>query len=118
MLNTGATSFVLDPSILPSQFWTQHYKAFETVNRDVFETHYLSKRLFLQFFPTHQIGHKMIGTSAPGRDAIIGWDVIVQLWKHKVRALPNGLQFQSFFLPYVAPNNLCSFDLVSIQQKL
>ena len=84
LFDTGVTSSILNPSILPAQYWTHNYKAFETVSREVFETHYLSKRLYLQFFPNLQISHKMISSTIPGRDAIIGWDIIVQLWKHKV----------------------------------
>ena len=32
--------------------------------------------------------------------------------------MPEGLIFHSFLLPYVTPNNLCSFEISSIQQKL
>ncbi|KAL2491173.1 Vesicle transport protein GOT1B-like [Abeliophyllum distichum] len=48
--------------------------------------------------------------SLPGKDIVISFDIIQQLWAKRVIPKHNGLQYKSYFLPYIQPTTYFSMS--------
>ena len=90
--DTGASFAMINPDILPPQYWKKEKKYFHAANGDVFATDLISKTITLQFFPGCFVAHKVIGSKLPGKDLIIGFDVYVK--KANLRILPTRLRYK------------------------
>ncbi|KAL2471551.1 Reverse transcriptase domain-containing protein [Abeliophyllum distichum] len=101
LFDTGAACSILNPTILPSS------------------TEIISKPVSIQFFPNCKISHRLLGSSLPGKDIVIDFDIIQQLWSKRVIPKYNGLQYKSHFLPYIRPTTYFSMTSIpSLKEKL
>ncbi|KAL4332463.1 hypothetical protein GQ457_07G012840 [Hibiscus cannabinus] len=49
-MDTGAAKTIMNPDILPSEWWKPHTRIFSTASNDEFATHLISKPITIQFF--------------------------------------------------------------------
>ncbi|KAL2531113.1 Uncharacterized protein Adt_04464 [Abeliophyllum distichum] len=110
LFDTGAACSILNPTVLPSSMWKSHRQIFQAANNEYFSTEVISKPVTIQFFPNCSISHKLLGSSLPGKDIVIGFDIIQQLWAKKVIPKYNGLQYKSHFLSYIKPTTYFSMS--------
>ncbi|KAL2541643.1 Reverse transcriptase domain-containing protein [Abeliophyllum distichum] len=110
LFDTGAAYSILNPTVLPSSMWKSHRQIFQVANNEYFSTEIISKPVTIQFFPNCSISHKLLGSSIPGKDIVIGFDIIQQLWAKRVIPKHNGLQYKSHFLPYIQPTTYFSMS--------
>jgi len=108
--DTGASSAILNPSVLPNQYWQNHTQLFKAANGDLFTTNLISKPIKLQFFPGLTFRHKFLGSFLPGKDLVLGWDIIQQLNSRKAFLTRQGLKFKSYFQPFSSSHNLFSIQ--------
>ena len=60
-IDTGTDTSMIDPSILPSDYWEPHSKLFRAVNGEIFETTLITKKTIgIQFFPNCIIWKKIV----------------------------------------------------------
>ncbi|XP_052172152.1 uncharacterized protein LOC127788074 [Diospyros lotus] len=118
LFDTGAATSILNPAVLHSSFWKPHTQYFQAANGETFAIEQKSKPVYLQFFPGLRIKHKFLGSTLPGKDLILGWDIISQLWKTQIKPLDKGLLYKGSFLPFVSPHNLFSLTELSTIQTL
>ena len=68
---------MIDPSVLPSDYWEPHSKLFRAVNDKNFETTLITKQpIAIQFFPNCIIWKKIVPSKLPDKDLLIGFDVL------------------------------------------
>ncbi|KAL2543131.1 Uncharacterized protein Adt_04109 [Abeliophyllum distichum] len=103
LFDTGAACSILNPTVLPSPMWKSHRQIFQAANNEYFSTEIISKPITIQFFSNCTISHKLLRSSLPGKDIVIGFDIIQQLWAKRVIPKYNGFQYKSHFLPYIQP---------------
>lgn len=60
----------------------------------------------LQFFRECNGLHKLLGSSLPGKDIVIGFNIIQQLWAKHVIPLSNGLIYNSYFFTLHTVNHI------------
>ncbi|KAF8011959.1 hypothetical protein BT93_I0169 [Corymbia citriodora subsp. variegata] len=99
LIDTGASSSILDTKIIPDEFWKPYTRYFNSDSGDTFATKYRSKPITIQFFPRCSITTKILGSQSPDKDIIIGWDILTQL--PKFRILSHGLRFKNQFKEFV-----------------
>ena len=80
--DTCASFTMMNPDILPPQFWKKEKKYFHTANGDVFATELIRKTTTLQFFPVCSVAHKVINKVIKKAD---------------LRILPTGLRYKQYF---------------------
>ncbi|KAH9684900.1 hypothetical protein KPL70_013722 [Citrus sinensis] len=99
LIDTGAQRTMLNPHILPSEYWTKSEEHFKAVNGKVFSTSLITKKpIGIQLFPNCVIWTKAIGSTLPDKDVLLGFDVLHQL-KH-LQIIPTGIRVKSMFKPY------------------
>ena len=76
-IDTGADISMIDPSVLPSDYWEPHSKLFRAVNGETFETTLITKKpIGIQFFLNCIIWKKIIASKLPDKDLLIGFDIL------------------------------------------
>lgn len=93
--DTGASYKIMNPDILPKEYWKKKKQYFHTADKNIFCTELISKPIKFQFFPGCSIVHRVLGSKLPGKDLIIGFDVYTK--KKGFRILPNGLAYKQDF---------------------
>ncbi|KAL5569654.1 hypothetical protein UlMin_026229 [Ulmus minor] len=93
--DTGASFTIMNPDILPKEFWRKKKQYFHTTDINIFCTELISKPIKLQFFPGCTIIHQILGSKLLGKDLIIGFDVYTK--KKGLRILPSGLAYKQYF---------------------
>ncbi|KAH9734708.1 hypothetical protein KPL71_017467 [Citrus sinensis] len=69
LIDTGAQRSMLNPHILPSEYWTQSEEHFKAVNGKLFTTSLITKKpIGIQIFPNCVIWTKVIGSTLPNKD--------------------------------------------------
>lgn len=67
---------MLNPKVLPKEYWVPFTKRFNSAADTTFETHLITKQpITIQLFPQCKVSTKLIGTELPGKDLIIGFDI-------------------------------------------
>ena len=68
---------MIDPSVLPLDSWENHSKLFKAVNGETFETTLITKLpIGIQFFPNCIIWKKIVASTLPDKDLLIGFDIL------------------------------------------
>ncbi|KAH9787338.1 hypothetical protein KPL71_010556 [Citrus sinensis] len=99
LIDTGAQRSMLNPHILPSEYWTQSEEHFKAVNGKLFTTSLITKKLIgIQIFPNCVIWTKVIGSTLPNKDILLGFDILHQI-KH-LQIIPTGIRVKSMFKPF------------------
>ncbi|KAH9752154.1 hypothetical protein KPL71_014584 [Citrus sinensis] len=113
-IDTGAQRSMLNPHILPSEYWTQSEEHFKAVNGKLFTTSLITKKpIGIQIFPNCVIWTKVIGSTLPNKDILIGFDILHQI-KH-LQTIPTGIRVKSMFKPFT--NILKLYHLSEIPQS-
>ncbi|KAH9752157.1 hypothetical protein KPL71_014586 [Citrus sinensis] len=99
LIDTGAQRSMLNPHILPSEYWTQSQEHFKAVNGKLFTTSLITKKpIGIQIFPNCVIWTKVIGSTLPNKDILLGFDILHQI-KH-LQIIPTGIRVKSMFKPF------------------
>nr|ARO38276.1 polyprotein [Citrus endogenous pararetrovirus] len=99
LIDTGAQRSMLNPHILPSEYWTQFEEHFKAVNGKLFTTSLITKKpIGIQIFPNCVIWTKVIGSTLPNKDILLGFDILHQI-KH-LQIIPTGIRVKSMFKPF------------------
>ncbi|KAH9752716.1 hypothetical protein KPL71_014813 [Citrus sinensis] len=99
LIDTGAQRSMLNPHILPSEYWTQSEEHFKAVNGKLFTTYLITKKpIGIQIFPNCVIWTKVIGSTLPNKDVLLGFDILHQI-KH-LQIVPTGIRVKSMFKPF------------------
>ncbi|XP_062089201.1 uncharacterized protein LOC133795762 [Humulus lupulus] len=117
--DTGASYTIMNPDILPPEFWKKKKQYFHAANNQIFCTELISKPIKLQFFPGCSIVHRVIGSKLPGKDLIIGFDLYTK--KKGLRILPQGLAYKQYFTLWEqVPNyfHMTEDCLTSIKERI
>ncbi|KAH9752127.1 hypothetical protein KPL71_014578 [Citrus sinensis] len=99
LIDIGAQRSMLNPHILPPTYWTKSKEHFKAVNGKLFTTSLITKKLIgIQIFPNCVIWTKVIGSTLPNKDILLGFDIIHQI-KH-LQIIPTGIHVKSMFKPF------------------
>ncbi|KAH9717001.1 Endonuclease [Citrus sinensis] len=99
LIDTGAQRSMLNPHILPSEYWTQSEEHFKAVNGKLFTTSLITKKpIGIKIFPNCVIWTKVIGSTLPNKDILLGFDILHQI-KH-LQIIPTGIRVKSMFKPF------------------
>ncbi|KAH9780622.1 hypothetical protein KPL71_008144 [Citrus sinensis] len=99
LIDTGAQRSMLNPHLLPPEDWTDYEEHFKAVNGKLFTTSLITKKpIGIQIFPNCVIWTKVIGSTLPNKDLLLGFDILHQI-KH-LQILPNGIRVKSMFKPF------------------
>ncbi|KAH9763276.1 hypothetical protein KPL70_001107 [Citrus sinensis] len=100
LIDTGAQRSMLNPHILPPEYWTEYEEHFKAVNDKLFTTSLITKNpIGIQIFPKCVIWTKVIGSTLPYKDILLGFDILHQI-KH-LQILPTGIRVKSTFKPFI-----------------
>ncbi|KAL2490962.1 Uncharacterized protein Adt_26590 [Abeliophyllum distichum] len=91
LFDTGTTCSILNPTVFPSSMWKSHRQIFQAAYNEYLSTEIISKPVNIQVFPNCTISHKLLGSSLPSKDIVVGFDIIQQLWAKRVIPKHNGL---------------------------
>ncbi|KAH9780507.1 hypothetical protein KPL71_008106 [Citrus sinensis] len=109
LIDTGAQRSMLNPHILPSEYWTQSEEHFKAVNGKLFTTSLITKKpIGIQIFPNCVIWTKVIGSTLPNKDILLGFDILHQI-KH-LQIIPTGIRVKSMFKPFTDILKLYNFS--------
>nr|AHC13200.1 polyprotein [Citrus endogenous pararetrovirus] len=99
LIDTGAQRSMINPHILPPDSWTQSEEHFKAVNGKLFTTSLITKKpIGIQIFPNCVIWTKVIGSTLPNKDILLGFDILHQI-KH-LQIIPHGIRVKSMFKPF------------------
>ncbi|KAH9698120.1 hypothetical protein KPL71_023890 [Citrus sinensis] len=99
LIDTGAQRSMLNPNILPLDSWTKYEENFRAVNGKLFTTTLITKKpIGIQLFPNCVIWTKVIGSTFPNKDILLGFDILHQI-KH-FQIIPTGIRVKSMFKPF------------------
>ncbi|KAH9769474.1 hypothetical protein KPL71_012014 [Citrus sinensis] len=99
LIDTGAQRSMFNPHLLPPKYWTDYEEHFNAVNGKLFTTSLITKKpIGIQIFPNCVIWTKVIGSTLPNKDLLLGFDILHQI-KH-LQILPNGIRVKSMFKPF------------------
>ena len=90
---------MIDPTVLPSDYWESHSKLFRAVNGETFETTLITKKpIGIQFFPNCIIWKKIVASKLPDKDLLIGFDILYLV--KNLFLTSSGVRYKQIFLPY------------------
>ncbi|KAH9769471.1 hypothetical protein KPL71_012012 [Citrus sinensis] len=99
LIDTSAQRSMLNPHILPPEYWTQFEEHFKAVNGKLFTTSLITKKpIGIQIFLNCVIWTKVIGSTLPNKDILLGFDILHQI-KH-LQIIPTGIRVKSMFKPF------------------
>nr|XP_012568598.1 uncharacterized protein LOC101496717 [Cicer arietinum] len=98
-MDTGAQITMMNPSILPTEAWVKHAAYFVAADGKTFRTDLMTKeKIGIRFFPECIVWTKVIGSSLPNKDIVVGMDVYSAA--NRLQILPTGIKFKREFKPY------------------
>ncbi|XP_057984608.1 uncharacterized protein LOC131169402 [Hevea brasiliensis] len=113
-LDTGAHKSMMNPAILPPEYWVPHTEYFKAADGNIFKTSLITKQpIGIQFFPTCILWTKIIGSDLSEKDLPIGFDFYQQA-KH-LKILPRGLKYKRHFQPFTSVPKLYSLADASME---
>ena len=90
---------MLNLNILPSKYWTKYEENFRAVNGKFFTTSLITnKPIGIQNFPNYVIWTKVIGSTLPNKDILLGFDILHHITHLQI--IPTGIQVKSMFKPF------------------
>ena len=113
---------MINPKILPPDYWDNHTEYFRAANGKVFETSLITKKpIGIQFFPNCIIWQKIISSDLLDKYLLIGFDIL-QLVKN-LFITPTCIKFKHIFMPYTDVLHLYTLSdttpsYTSISQKI
>ncbi|KAK1549814.1 hypothetical protein Q3G72_008377 [Acer saccharum] len=111
-LDTGSHNTMMNPTILPPEYWKSQEHHFRAADGKVFTTHLITrKKIGIQFFPSFTLWVHVLGTPLPDKDILLGWDIFCQC--QSLRILPSGIRYKKNFKAF--SDILKIFKLSTIQ---
>ncbi|XP_048229074.1 uncharacterized protein LOC125369846 [Ricinus communis] len=105
--DTGAQRSMMNPMVLPSEYWKPHDQFFRAANGQTFKTTLITRqKIGIQFFLDCVVWTHIIGSDLLNKDILIGFDVYHQA--QKLQILPTVIKFKRQFRPYTETSNLFS----------
>ncbi|KAH9780668.1 hypothetical protein KPL71_008167 [Citrus sinensis] len=99
LIDTGAQRSMLNPNILPPEYWTKYEENFRAVNGKLFTTTLITKKpIGIQLFPNCVIWTKVIGSTLPNKDILLAFDTLHQITHLQI--IPTGIRVKSMFKPF------------------
>ncbi|KAL4383595.1 hypothetical protein GQ457_15G022190 [Hibiscus cannabinus] len=98
-IDRGTAETIMNPDVLPSEWWKPHIKYLNSAADQMFATHLISKPITIEFFPGCAIKTTFLGSHLHGKDLVVGFDLYTEV-KH-LRILPSGLKYKGMFKPFV-----------------
>ncbi|KAH9792603.1 hypothetical protein KPL71_004191 [Citrus sinensis] len=78
-LDTGAQRSMLNPAILPTEYWKTQEEHFKVADGKIFTTKLITKHpIGIQLFPNCVVWIKLIGSALPNKDLLVGFDILHQ----------------------------------------
>ncbi|PKI33421.1 hypothetical protein CRG98_046184 [Punica granatum] len=99
ILDTRVAQIIMNPEVLSKEYCKPYTKHFSISSSEVFSTHLKSKPIKIQFFPGCSLIIKVLGSTLPRKDIVIGWDIITEM--AKLIMMPEGVLFKQYFQLYV-----------------
>ncbi|KAG4980617.1 hypothetical protein JHK82_033859 [Glycine max] len=96
-IDTGAQRRMMDPDILPQEYWKNEVAYFVAADGKVFITDLVTHAI--KFFPDCIIWTKVIGSKLTDRDLLIGMDVYTV--GNKLQIHSTGIKFKREFKPFL-----------------
>nr|GEU83963.1 putative zinc finger, CCHC-type [Tanacetum cinerariifolium] len=123
LFDTASLVSILNPNILPNQYWKPHHQNFMAAIGEKFVIDKISVPINIRLFPKYVIKRRLLGLSSYGKDLLIGFDILHKL--PNLRWTSEGLHYRSFFNPWTAMHLLFVasisppiFNINSIKQRL
>ncbi|KAG8493198.1 hypothetical protein CXB51_010612 [Gossypium anomalum] len=98
-VDTGSVESIINPEILPEEWWKPHTRLFSAADGKLFSTNLISYPITVQILPGYSIRTTVLGSKLPGKDLILGFDLYTKI--KSLRILPDGIRFKTFFQPFV-----------------
>ncbi|ESQ51075.1 hypothetical protein EUTSA_v10023188mg, partial [Eutrema salsugineum] len=111
LLDTGAASSIIKPDILPSTHWDRCSVAFKAANGQIFHISLINKPIHIQLFPGYMVKSKVYGSDLPGKDFILGFDIL-----HSLKIVswhPKGLKHKNHLLPWTTISHFYPMELLN-----
>ncbi|KAK1382554.1 hypothetical protein POM88_020289 [Heracleum sosnowskyi] len=108
---TGATSSIMKPDILPKEYWNKCLRSFRAANGDNFTITLVSKPINIQLFPGYIIKNRIYGSELPGKDLLIGFDILHNL--KRISWSKEGLKHKNHLLPWTKTLHLYPVEILS-----
>ncbi|KAH9802413.1 hypothetical protein KPL71_001373 [Citrus sinensis] len=99
LIDIGAQRSMLNPHILPPEYWTEYEEQFKAVNGKLFTTSLITKKpIGIQNFPNCVIWTKVIGSTLPNKDLLLDYS-------------PENDELEFYFSEQDEPNDETVFAL-------
>ncbi|RDX66824.1 hypothetical protein CR513_54368, partial [Mucuna pruriens] len=121
-MDTGAQKTMMNPEILPEEFWKKEVCHFVAANRKIFKTELITKEpVRIKFFPDCIVWTRVIGSKLPDRDILIGMDVYSAA--NRLQILSTGVRYKREFKPFTEVVRLFSLtesptEIEEIKKKI
>ncbi|RDX82731.1 hypothetical protein CR513_36432, partial [Mucuna pruriens] len=121
-MDTRAQKTMMNPDILPKEFWKKDICYFIAADGKVFRTDLITKDpVGIRFFPECVVWSRVIGSKLPNRDILIGMDIYSAA--NKLQILSTGVKYKREFKPFIEVLKLFSItetyaDIKEIKRKM
>ena len=100
-LDTGSQRRMINHAIIPPECWKTQEEHFKAANGKIFTTTLATKHpLGIQLFPNCVVWLKLIGSSLPNKNLLVGFDILHQA--KNVRITPSGLRYKSMIKSFTS----------------
>ncbi|ESQ37601.1 hypothetical protein EUTSA_v100029341mg, partial [Eutrema salsugineum] len=115
-IDTGAYTTIMNPKILPTSMWLPYQQEFRVANSGSLTVKLKSKPVTIELFPGCQIKTEVLGSSAPGKDLILGWDSYHTLKKNfDISIETRGMRWKAFYKAFTTIPRLFTVEGVIAQ---
>ncbi|CAH8272264.1 unnamed protein product [Arabidopsis lyrata] len=109
--DTRAHTTIINPKILSRTMWMPHQQDFRVANAGSLTVKLKSKPITIELFPGCQVTKEVLGSSAPGKDLILGWDTYSVLKKKFGISLePRGVRWKNLYKAFTTMHRLFSIE--------
>ncbi|KAH1030760.1 hypothetical protein J1N35_042934 [Gossypium stocksii] len=113
-LDTRVVAIIMNPDVLPSEWWIPHITFFNSTANYPFTTYLKSKPITIQVFPGCFVKIIVLGSKLPGKGIVIGFDIYSKA--QCLRILLDGLRYKNKFQPFEQIPKLFTFQPDKISQ--
>uniref|UniRef100_A0A1J3EQA9 Reverse transcriptase n=1 Tax=Noccaea caerulescens TaxID=107243 RepID=A0A1J3EQA9_NOCCA len=116
-IDTGAHTSIMNPTLLPSSMWMPHHQEFRVANAGSLSVKLKSKPITIEFFPGCQITTEVLGSSAPGKDLVMGWDTYYALKKNfDISLEPRGMRWKKLYKAFTTIPRLFTIEETALEE--
>lgn len=107
--DTSVAQAIANPIVLPSSLWKNQKTYFRIVDESTFATDFISQLVTIEFFPRISITQRILDSSLPHKDLVVGFDIVSDELGFKLNG--NALKCRQFFQPWRLLPNLFTMTL-------